>query len=73
MTYPAGIMVASLSGKLLIVHVHSTGFGRNVDKLGAVYNSVERNGSWSLGENGINKGEKIVLFRDRITVWKGHE
>jgi len=113
MTYPAGIAVAAISGKPLIVHVHSTEFdrsGENVnqmiydieregmeradrviavshftrnivisrygisgEKVEVVYNGVERNGTWSLAETGIDKDEKIVLFLGRITMQKGPE
>ncbi|UCC96816.1 MAG: glycosyltransferase family 4 protein [Phycisphaerales bacterium] len=113
MTYPAGIAVAAISGKPLVVHVHSTEFDRsgehvnqmiydieregieqadrviavshftrNViisrygvggDKVEVVYNGVERNGSWTSGETGISKDEKIVLFLGRITMQKGPE
>jgi glycosyltransferase involved in cell wall biosynthesis len=113
MTYPAGIAVAAISGKPLIVHVHSTEFDRsgehvnqmiydieregmeradrviavshytrNIiisrygisgDKVEVVYNGVERNGSWALGETGIDNDEKIVLFLGRITMQKGPE
>ncbi|TKJ34151.1 MAG: 4-alpha-glucanotransferase [Planctomycetes bacterium B3_Pla] len=113
MTYPAGIAVAAISGKPLIVHVHSTEFdrsGENVnqmiydieregmeradrviavshytrnivisrygisgEKVEVVYNGVERNGTWSLAETGIDQDEKIVLFLGRITMQKGPE
>lgn len=113
MTYPAGIAISAISGKPLIVHVHSTEFdrsGENVnqmiydieregmerayrviavshftrniiisrygissEKVEVVYNGVERNGSWSLAETGIDKDEKIVLFLGRITMQKGPE
>ncbi len=115
MTYPAGIAVATMSEKPLIVHVHSTEFdrsGENVnqmiydieregmeradkviavsyftrniiisrygisgEKVEVVYNGVERNGSdnWDLGDTGIDKDEKIVLFLGRITMQKGPE
>jgi glycosyltransferase involved in cell wall biosynthesis len=113
MTYPAAIAVAAISGKPLIVHIHSTEFDRSgehvnqmiydierqgmeraskiiavshytrstvIDRYGingenveVVYNGVERNGSWSLAETGIDKDEKIVLFLGRITMQKGPE
>ena len=113
MTYPAGIAVAAITGKPLIVHVHSTEFDRSGEhvnqmiydierqgmeradkviavshftrstiisrygisgeKVKVVYNGVERNGSWSLAETGINTNEKIVLFLGRITMQKGPE
>ncbi len=114
MTYPAGITVSALTGKPLVVHVHSTEFDRSgehvnqmiydierggfhaadtiiavshmtrniilsrygvpADKVDVVYNGVEReNGEWTLGESGIEKNEKIVLFLGRITMQKGPE
>ncbi|MHC4617905.1 MAG: glycosyltransferase family 4 protein [Planctomycetota bacterium] len=115
MTYPAGVAVAAMSGKPLVVHVHSTEFDRsgehvnqviydtermgmhaadkviavshftrNViisrygvsgEKVEVVHNGVERcgNGNWTLGETGIRKHEKIVLFLGRITMQKGPE
>jgi glycogen(starch) synthase len=113
MTYPAAIAVAAISGKPLVVHIHSTEFdrsGENVnqmiydierqgmerankviavshftrsivtnrygipgDKVEVVYNGVERNGNWSLGNTGIKKDEKLVLFLGRITMQKGPE
>jgi len=113
MTYPAGIAVAAISGRPLIIHVHSTEFDRSGEhvnqmiydierqgmeradkiiavshftrniiigrygisgeKVEVVYNGVERNGSWSLSETGINTDEKIVLFLGRITMQKGPE
>lgn len=113
MTYPAAIAVAAVSGKPLVVHIHSTEFdrsGENVnqmiydierqgmerankviavshftrstvinrygisgEKVDVVYNGVERNGSWSLANTGIETDEKIVLFLGRITMQKGPE
>ncbi|MHC4158719.1 MAG: glycosyltransferase family 4 protein [Planctomycetota bacterium] len=115
MTYPAGIAVSKMSGKPLIMHVHSTEFdrsGENVnqmiydveregmhaaqkiitvshftrsiiisrygvsgDKVEVVHNAAERNDNynWALGDSGIEKDEKIVLFLGRITMQKGPE
>lgn len=113
MTYPAGVAVAAMSGKPLIVHIHSTefdrsgehvnqvvydieregmeradkvlavsGFTRNIvieryginpAKVEVVYNGVERNGHWSVGEASIQRDEKLVLFLGRITMQKGPE
>jgi glycosyltransferase involved in cell wall biosynthesis len=114
MTFPAGITVAALSGKPLIVHIHSTEFDRSgehvnqmvydierkgmhiadriiavshytrniiidrygvsPDKVDVVHNGSESNGNGcSLGDTGITKGEKIVLFMGRITMQKGPE
>jgi len=113
MTYPAGVAVAAMSGKPLVVHIHSTefdrsgehvnqvvydieregmeradkvlavsGFTRNIviDRYGinpakveVVYNGVERNGQWCVGEASIHRDEKLVLFLGRITMQKGPE
>jgi glycogen(starch) synthase len=113
MTYPAGIAVATMSGKPLVAHIHSTEFDRSGEhvnqmiydieregmhradkviavshltrnivierygvsgeKVEVVHNGVERNGNWSLGETGIKKDEKVVLFLGRITMQKGPE
>jgi glycosyltransferase involved in cell wall biosynthesis len=115
MTFPAGIVAASTTGKPLIVHIHSTEFdrsGENVnqmiydieregmqradrviavshftrniiigrygisgEKVEVVHNGVDRNGNgtWPLGETGIKKDERIVLFLGRITMQKGPE
>jgi len=117
MTYPAAIAVASLTGKPLVVHIHSTEFDRsgenvnqtiydferqgfhaadriiavshytrnilinrygvNGDKIEVVHNGVDRsngnNGGSSLGQAGIEKDEKLVLFLGRITMQKGPE
>jgi len=48
-------------------------YGISGDKVEVVYNRVERSGSWSLDETGIDKDEKIVLFLGRITMQKGPE
>jgi glycogen(starch) synthase len=113
MTYPAGVAVAMITGKPLIVHVHSTEFDRSGehvnqmvydiermgmeraskviavshytrsiiisrygipgDKVGVVYNGVERNGGWEPTDTTIKRDEKIVLFLGRITMQKGPE
>lgn len=113
MTYPAGVAVAAVTGKPLVVHVHSTEFDRSgehvnqvvydieregmeraqkviavshytrsivisrygisPEKVEVVYNGVERNGSWSVGETCIKREEKLVLFLGRITMQKGPE
>ncbi len=113
MTYPAGVAVSMMTGKPLVVHVHSTEFDRSgehvnqvvydieregmeradkvitvshftrgiieerygiaPEKIGVVYNGVERNGSWTVGQTHIRQGEKLVLFLGRITMQKGPE
>jgi glycogen(starch) synthase len=48
-------------------------YGVRPDKVEVVYNGVERNGGWSLGDMSIRHEEKIVLFLGRITMQKGPE
>jgi glycosyltransferase involved in cell wall biosynthesis len=44
MTYPAGIAVAAISGKPLIVHVHSTEFDRSGENVNQMIYDIERMG-----------------------------
>ena len=44
MTYPAGIVVAAMSGKPLIVHVHSTEFDRSGEHVNQMIYDIERQG-----------------------------
>jgi len=44
MTYPAGIVVAAISGKPLIVHVHSTEFDRSGENVNQMIYDIEREG-----------------------------
>jgi len=44
MTYPAGIAVAAMSGKPLIVHVHSTEFDRSGEHVNQMIYDIERQG-----------------------------
>ncbi|UCG57633.1 MAG: glycosyltransferase [Phycisphaerales bacterium] len=44
MTYPAGIAVAAVSGKPLVVHVHSTEFDRSGEHVNQVIYDIEREG-----------------------------
>ncbi|MHC4148024.1 MAG: glycosyltransferase family 4 protein [Planctomycetota bacterium] len=44
MTYPAGITVAAVTGKPLIVHVHSTEFDRSGENVNQVIYDIERQG-----------------------------
>ncbi len=44
MTYPAGIAVAAMSGKPLIVHVHSTEFDRSGENVNQMIYDIEREG-----------------------------
>jgi glycosyltransferase involved in cell wall biosynthesis len=44
MTYPAGIAVAAISGKPLVVHVHSTEYDRSVEHVNPMIYDIERRG-----------------------------
>lgn len=44
MTYPAGIAVAAMTGKPLVVHVHSTEFDRSGEHVNQVIYDIEREG-----------------------------
>ncbi|GAH90104.1 unnamed protein product, partial [marine sediment metagenome] len=44
MTYPAGIAVSAISGKPLIVHVHSTEFDRSGENINQMIYDIERQG-----------------------------
>jgi len=44
MTYPAGIAVARMSGKPLIVHIHSTEFDRSGEHVNQMIYDIEREG-----------------------------
>ncbi len=44
MTYPAGIVVSRLSGKPLVVHVHSTEFDRSGEHVNQAIYDIERQG-----------------------------
>jgi glycosyltransferase involved in cell wall biosynthesis len=44
MTYPAGIAVSALSGKPLVVHVHSTEFDRSGEHVNQMIYDIERRG-----------------------------
>src|SRR4030042_5770059 len=44
MTYPAGIAVARISGKPLVVHVHSTEFDRSGEHVNQIIYDIERKG-----------------------------
>jgi len=112
LTYPAGLAVARLTGKPLVVHIHSTEFDRSgehvnqpvynierrgmhgavrvvsvsmltknlcvnrygvsPDKIDVVYNGVELDPRHA-GIDGIQTGDRIVLYFGRITMQKGPE
>jgi glycosyltransferase involved in cell wall biosynthesis len=44
MTYPAGVAVAMMSGKPLVVHIHSTEFDRSGEHVNQVIYDIEREG-----------------------------
>lgn len=44
MTYPAGIAVAAVSGKPLVVHIHSTEFDRSGEHVNQMIYDIERHG-----------------------------
>lgn len=44
MTYPAGIAVAAISGKPLVVHMHSTEFDRSGEHVNQMIYDIEREG-----------------------------
>ncbi|MFA5553633.1 MAG: glycosyltransferase family 4 protein [Phycisphaerae bacterium] len=44
MTYPAGIAVSALTGKPLVVHVHSTEFDRSGENVNQMIYDIERSG-----------------------------
>ena len=62
MTYPAGIMVATMSGKPLIVHVHSTEFDRSGENVNQMIYDIER--------QGMHAADKIIAvsFLTRNTI-----
>jgi glycosyltransferase involved in cell wall biosynthesis len=47
MTYPAGIAVAAMSGKPLVVHVHSTEFDRSGEHVNQMIYDIERRGMYT--------------------------
>jgi glycogen(starch) synthase len=52
MTYPAGIVVAAISGKPLIVHVHSTEFDRSGENVNQMIYDIER--------MGMERADKVI-------------
>ena len=44
MTYPAGIVVSAMTGKPLVVHIHSTEFDRSGENVNQVVYDIERQG-----------------------------
>jgi glycogen(starch) synthase len=52
MTYPAGIAVAAISGKPLIVHIHSTEFDRSGEHVNQMIYDIER--------EGLERADKVI-------------
>ena len=52
MTYPAGVAVAAVSGKPLVVHVHSTEFDRSGEHVNQMIYDIER--------KGLHAADKII-------------
>jgi len=52
MTYPAGIAVATISGRPLVVHVHSTEFDRSGEHVNQMIYDIER--------EGMHRADKII-------------
>ena len=52
MTYPAGIAVAAVSGKPLIVHVHSTEFDRSGENVNQMIYDIE--------QQGMEQADKVI-------------
>ena len=52
MTYPAGIAVSAITGKPLIVHVHSTEFDRSGENVNQMIYDIER--------EGMERADKVV-------------
>ncbi|MDD5326923.1 MAG: glycosyltransferase family 4 protein [Phycisphaerae bacterium] len=80
MTFPAGVAVAALTGKPLIVHIHSTEFDRSGENVNQMIYDIERMGmeradkiiavsyltrSIIIGRYGIN-GEKVEVVYNSV-------
>ncbi|MDI9433720.1 MAG: glycosyltransferase family 4 protein [Sedimentisphaerales bacterium] len=52
MTYPAGVAVAAVTGKPLVVHVHSTEFDRSGEHVNQVVYDIER--------EGMERADKVI-------------
>ena len=52
MTYPAGIAVATISGKPLVVHMHSTEFDRSGEHVNQMIYDIER--------EGMHRADKVI-------------
>lgn len=58
LTFPAGIAAKQVSGKPLVVHVHSTDFDRSGGKINPIIYSIEK--------QGFEQADKIITVSDRI-------
>jgi glycosyltransferase involved in cell wall biosynthesis len=58
LTFPAGIAARQVSGKPLIVHVHSTDFDRSGGKINPTIYAIEK--------QGFEQANKIIAVSDRI-------
>lgn len=80
MTYPAGIVAAAISGKPLVVHVHSTEFDRSGEHVNQMIYNIERQGmeradrviavshytrSITIGRYGIS-GDKVEVVHNGV-------
>lgn len=52
MTYPAGVAVAAISGKPLVVHIHSTEFDRSGEHVNQMVYDIER--------EGMQRADKVI-------------
>jgi len=68
MTYPAGIAVAAVSGKPLVVHVHSTEFDRSGENVNQMIYDIER--------AGMERADKVIAvshFTRNIIISRYHQ
>ncbi len=63
MTFPAGVAVAAMSGKPLVVHVHSTEFDRSGEHVNQMIYDIER-----MGLNHANKVIAVSNFTRNIII-----
>lgn len=63
MTYPAGMAVAAMSGKPLVVHIHSTEFDRSGENVNQMIYDIER-----MGMHAANKVIAVSHFTRNIVV-----
>ena len=63
MTYPAGMAVAAMSGKPLVVHVHSTEFDRSGEHVNQMIYDIER-----MGMHAADKIIAVSYFTQNIVI-----